>query len=358
MAWLCAKEHQHYGWVRNILIYLLAFINIIHSVNGVTECPIKPNGQKVYRFRATQHGTTWYHSHYSAQYGDGVVGTIIINGPASADYEIDLGTFPISDFYYQSMYQLGYRATHMLAAPPTPKNLLLNGTNENSVKAGKKNVTPLTPGKRHRLRIINTSVDEAFYVSLDNHFLQVIEADFVPIQNYNTTQLFVGIGQRYDVIIHANQTSGNYWFRATLPTAGGCGGNENKDGLTSIFNYIDVPVTTPATTISPGSTVACNDEPLANLKPYTKKSVDSAAFDINVNRNTHTVSGAIWNASTSTFSWNIDGNPPIDVSWTKPTLSYVAENNNNFPAELKVYDLPNANEVSIPPQAYTSPEVK
>lgn len=321
------------------------YINKAHSVNGVTECPIKPNGRKVYRFRATQHGTTWYHSHYSHQYGDGVVGTIIINGPASADYDTDLGTFPITDFYYESMYQLGFRATHRQAAPPTPKNLLFNGTNQNPSGAGKKNVTPLTPGKRHRLRIINTSVDEAFYVSLDNHFLQVIEADFVPIKNYNTTQLFIGIGQRYDVIIHANQTSGNYWFRATLPSAGGCGNNENRAGLTSIFNYVDVPVSTPSTTISPGSTIACNDEPLANLVPYTAKAVDESSFDISTNL--HTVSGANWDPVTSTFSWNIDGNPPMDVSWTKPTLSYVAEKNNSYPASLKIYEVPNADQVSI-----------
>lgn len=55
---------------------------------GVTECPIPPGGKKVYRFRATQYGTSWYHSHHSVQYGDGIVGPIIINGPASANYDI------------------------------------------------------------------------------------------------------------------------------------------------------------------------------------------------------------------------------------------------------------------------------
>ena len=69
-------------------------------VIGVTECPLAPGESKVYSFKATQYGTSWYHSHYryfvsllswlvlshpSAQYGDGVWGAIVINGPASAE---------------------------------------------------------------------------------------------------------------------------------------------------------------------------------------------------------------------------------------------------------------------------------
>jgi len=61
------------------------------GVPGVTECPLAPGDTKVYRFKATQYGTTWYHSHYTVQYGDGVAGPMVINGPATANY--DIGTF-------------------------------------------------------------------------------------------------------------------------------------------------------------------------------------------------------------------------------------------------------------------------
>ena len=50
-----------------------------------------------------------YHSHFSAQYGNGIVGTIQINGPASADYDIDLGTYPISDWYHKTADLLALR---------------------------------------------------------------------------------------------------------------------------------------------------------------------------------------------------------------------------------------------------------
>lgn len=71
------------------------------GVNGITECPLAPGQTKTYTFLCTQFGTSWYHSHYSSQYGMGVVGTIVINGPASTNYDVDLGTFPVSDWYYR-----------------------------------------------------------------------------------------------------------------------------------------------------------------------------------------------------------------------------------------------------------------
>jgi laccase len=62
------------------------------GTNGVTECALAPGDSKTYTFQATEYGTSWYHSHFSAQYGDGVQGPIIIQGPASANYDVDLGT--------------------------------------------------------------------------------------------------------------------------------------------------------------------------------------------------------------------------------------------------------------------------
>jgi hypothetical protein len=65
------------------------------GTNGVSECALAPGDSKTYFFQATEYGTSWYHSHFSAQYGDGVQGPIIIHGPASANYDEDLGTIMI-----------------------------------------------------------------------------------------------------------------------------------------------------------------------------------------------------------------------------------------------------------------------
>ena len=74
--------------------------------------------------------------------------------------------------------------------------------------------TTLTLGKLHRLRIINTAIDNAIRVSIDGHQMQVITADFVPIHSVFTDSVLLGVAQRYDVIINATQPVGHYWMRA------------------------------------------------------------------------------------------------------------------------------------------------
>lgn len=50
---------------------------------------------------------------------------------------------------------------------------------------------------------------------IDNHTLEVISSDFVPIVPYNTTDLSIGMAQRYDVIVTAKDlTEGSFWLRA------------------------------------------------------------------------------------------------------------------------------------------------
>lgn len=67
---------------------------------GVTECPIPPGGSRTYRFKATQYGSSWWHSHYSVQYSEGVSGPIVIHGPSTRNWDIDLGPLPFSDWFH------------------------------------------------------------------------------------------------------------------------------------------------------------------------------------------------------------------------------------------------------------------
>ena len=68
---------------------------------GVQQCPIAPEKDFTYTFTADQYGTSWYHSHYSAQYDAGLLGPMIIHGPSSADYDIDVGPVMIGDWNHQ-----------------------------------------------------------------------------------------------------------------------------------------------------------------------------------------------------------------------------------------------------------------
>ena len=54
-------------------------LNMVHmdGVNGVTQCPLAPGDTFTYKLPITQYGTSWYHSHYSVQYADGLLGPIV-----------------------------------------------------------------------------------------------------------------------------------------------------------------------------------------------------------------------------------------------------------------------------------------
>lgn len=49
------------------------------GVPGVTQRPIAPSSTFKYEFRADQHGSYWYHSHFHGQIEDGLYGPIIIH---------------------------------------------------------------------------------------------------------------------------------------------------------------------------------------------------------------------------------------------------------------------------------------
>jgi FtsP/CotA-like multicopper oxidase with cupredoxin domain len=163
--------------------------NQMDGTNGITECPIAPGQTKVYTFKATQYGSSWYHAHYSVQYGDGLTGPIQINGPTSGDYDIDLGPLPLTDWYHEPMFTL--LASHP-AAPPTAQTLLVNGTGNTNLQT-----INFTPGKKHLLRIINTGINNFLHIGIDQHQLTVIGADFNPIQPFTTDTLVITVGKHH-----------------------------------------------------------------------------------------------------------------------------------------------------------------
>jgi FtsP/CotA-like multicopper oxidase with cupredoxin domain len=313
--------------------------NVMDGVNGITECPIAPGDSKTYAFQATQYGSSWYHSHFSIQYGDGVVGAIVIHGPASANYDIDLGPYPVTDWYYTTADQLAVAAeaaTKLGAPPPAADTILINGTNMNSEGGGKYSYVRLTKGKKHLLRLINTSIDNMIWVSLDGHPFEVITADLIPIRPFQTRWLLLAIGQRYDVVINANQTSGNYWFRADH--AKECA-SDNRHFGRAVFTYSDSNIAIPVSkeiTDKPNSN--CSD-PLAQIIPVWNTSVPKEDWDeqIPVLAVDLTASNITTN-NQNIVAWGINMTA-IDVDWRKPTLQYVVDGNDSFPYTYNLIEL-------------------
>lgn len=310
------------------------------GVGGVTQCPIAPGNSQVYKFQATQYGTSWYHSHFSSQYGDGVRGAIVINGPTSANYDVDLGTVMITDDYALTAFQESWLASRF--GPPTAQNYLLNGKNvKTDGSAGQRQTWTFTPGLKHKIRLINGAVDHQYKVQIDQHSMLVVAADFVPITPYSTNELALSTGQRYDIIVEAKQTVGNYWFRALK--AGDCsyGGNDGTGIANGIISYTGAGSALPTSKLTTTHSDACVDEPLSVLKPVVAKNVDSSGFTSGVSSLGVGV-GTVRTSSDTVFQWTVGGISQV-IDWSNPVLASSAASTNTFDSTKHIVTLPNAN---------------
>ncbi|EJP62796.1 laccase 2 [Beauveria bassiana ARSEF 2860] len=315
--------------------------NAHDGVPGVTQCPIPPGGSYTYRWKAEQYGTSWYHSHFSLQYSVGLQGPMIIHGPATANYDEDLGTVMLQDWSHVSPFAMWWYA-RVPSGPPSLSNSLINGKNifrctdpldKNCLGTGERSEWHFEKGKRYRMRLVNTGLYSNFRFAIDGHNLTVIANDFVPIEPYTTDNVIISMGQRYDVIVEANAPEDNYWLRAIWQTS--CCPNDYANDTLGIIRY------DPQSTALPNTTHPalhypdnCDDEPAEKLVPHVK--VDAgppARTDVfNLYRHTYDMPrGFMWTLN-DTYLW---------IDWSKPTNLLVAENDTTiFPPNYLLYHTP------------------
>lgn len=301
------------------------------GVPGVTQCPIAPGETLTYKFHASQYGSTWYHSHMSLQYSEGLLGPLILNGPATANYDEDLGTVFLQDWSHVEVFTLWHTAKQ--GAPPVLQSGLINGmnifdctgsTDPKCVGGGKKFQAVFQAGKKYRLRIINVAIEGHFQFSIDGHSLTVIANDLVPIVPFKTDSVLVSIGQRYDVIVEANAAPGNYWMRAGWQTA--CLGNDNAANITGIIRYDASSTDEPTTTSNVTLSSSCADEPAESLVPHL-------ALDVT---NTPVITlEDLGFAVASYFTWTINSSSLL-LNWSDPTLAQIFNNASIFPTDYNV----------------------
>ena len=97
------------------------------GVNAVTQCPIAPGQEFTYKFKAMQYGSSWYHSHYSLQYADGLVGPMTIYGPSSAEYDVAIEPILMTDWNHRSAFEDWSWSLQPGNNRPLMTNILLNG---------------------------------------------------------------------------------------------------------------------------------------------------------------------------------------------------------------------------------------
>lgn len=171
-------------------------------------------------------------------------------------------------------------------------------------------------------------------LSLDGHNFTVITSDLVPIRPYSTGWVLLGTGQRYDVIIDAKQTAGNYWFRAQA--AADCFSTNQYRGR-AVFTYNTVPFADPTSQNSTAPAV-CKDE--SPLSPWWATTVPSGNFldqvrDLEVDLKRTQVAG---NGQNIIF-WGVNLTA-MDINWEQPTLQYVMDKNTTYPSVYNLIELP------------------
>jgi len=210
------------------------------GVTGVTQCPIPPHGGTyTYKFNLDgQFGTFWYHSHHQNLMADGINGPMIVHSPRdplkrSIDFDHDV-VLMLTDWYHNTsseiVHEMLSEAGHIgTPAAPGANSALINGVGEWNCSFATKSercqqvTSPpeftFRAGDKIRFRLINAGVHAMFFYSVDEHTLNITEADSTGIYGPSDFRhLWLHNGQRYSVIIQTKKEDAgrSFLMRATM----------------------------------------------------------------------------------------------------------------------------------------------
>ncbi|KAJ3207248.1 hypothetical protein HDU82_003926 [Entophlyctis luteolus] len=246
----------------------------------VTQPLIKPGATLTYTFSlGNQSGTFWWHSHAASQYVNGLRGPFIIHDPLdpfASVYDEEI-IVTLSDNFHKSAADV--LANYVNAFDPVPASGLVNGigaydcdfwTGDGLVCISSDPQFQVgTSWRADRLRIINTSAQAQFVLSIDSHEMIVIEADGTYTNPTAVDSLPISASQRYSVIVEASAPVDSYWLRATIMDMYTPTGSEINNGLnlnvTAVWRYTDSQSVKPTYVEVPSLTNTLNPYILGEL---------------------------------------------------------------------------------------------
>uniref|UniRef100_A0A8D9B1A8 Laccase-3 n=1 Tax=Cacopsylla melanoneura TaxID=428564 RepID=A0A8D9B1A8_9HEMI len=191
----------------------------------LTQCPIIPETIFRYIFPAMPYGTFFYHSHTGLQKMDGLLGSLVIRRPKSADpnkaeYDFDLPSHVIiiTDWLH-GMTDAKFPGNTYANFGTRTESFLINGR---SVFTPANGTAPKVPysvfkvkkGFRYRFRLIGGSClacPMLFFV--EKHRMNLITVDGTPVEPQIFDSITIFPGDRMDVVINTNQTGGQFWIQ-------------------------------------------------------------------------------------------------------------------------------------------------
>lgn len=320
------------------------------GVPAVTQCPIAPGKSFTYSFVAELYGSSWYHSHYSAQYAGGLLGPMVIYGPRTKKYDLDLGPILLSDWYHRNYNDLVEETMKPNSTLFNSDNNLINGkANFDCSKLPKNDTTPCNSnaglakfrfqrGKTHRLRLVNAGCEGLQRFSIDGHKMTVIANDFVTIEPYETEVVTLGIGQRSDVLVKADGNLDAYWMRSNLTE--GCSLADKRSALAVVYydkaNSNKTPTSVPWNVPDRPS---CANDDLKLTKPVAKLRLPKPdlTYELEVKQFKNASDVSLWTFDNVAFRGN----------YNSPTLLLSNLGNFTFDKEWNVKNTKNSKSVRV-----------
>ena len=199
----------------------IALNNAADGVPGMTQNTVLPGGRFLYEFAVPDPGTYFFHPHVGVQLDRGLYAPLIVTDPAEpgrydSEWVVVLddwvdGTGRTPDQILRDLTTnpsgtpggMGGMDHSGMGNPPfgdagdvAHPHFLINGALPGAPVSYRG-----TPGERLRIRIINAASDTIFAVALGGHQMTVTHSDGFAVQPHDTPALYVGMGERYDVIV-------------------------------------------------------------------------------------------------------------------------------------------------------------
>ncbi|KAF2354537.1 Multicopper oxidase type 2 [Trinorchestia longiramus] len=203
------------------------------GVNGLTQCSIRPREKFMYSFKANFPGTHFWHGQNGLQRGDGLYGPLIVRKPDDQepnklfyDHDLTAHVLTISDLAARDMESL-YTERYFNEEQTPPTTILINGRggeHSGSILTRPFARMNIVKDKRYRVRIINAAALNCPFrvIAPLGHNFTVISADGSSVSAFYTHSLVVYNGERWDVVLTADQSPGLYWL--TVLGEGECNG--------------------------------------------------------------------------------------------------------------------------------------
>lgn len=275
---------------------------------------------------------------------------MVIHGPKSQDYDIDVGPVILSDWYHQDYLALVEKtmsAVHGENRFPSDNNLINGKMTFDCSKAtdGRRcthNVDiakfRFKRGRTHLLRLINAGAAGLQRFSIDGHRMTVIANDFVQVQPYETDVVTLGVGQRAHVLVTADGRRDAYWMRSSISTR--CSWANHPHAWAAIY-YDDAdtdrdPQSTSWDVPDPGT---CVNDDLSLTEPVMKLHLPKPDLTIDMvmksfrNKTGHT----LWSLNGVSFRGNFNS----------PTLLLSNLGNFSFEEQWNVRNTGNAKSVRV-----------